>query len=225
MIHNIFSKEVLKETKKAKETIEVDFREKNSLVPSELINQNFSVEFKELKVADYIVKGVAIERKEVKDFFSSIFDRRIFSQMTELMQYEKKLLVIEGRFEKVPMHENALKGIFLSITLNYKIPIIFSKSPKETAEYIRLIANKEKNNSSINPKKKNLSLDEELEFIVESFPGIGAVKAKKLLEKFETIKKIINTSEKELSEILGKSSKEFLKLVKRKYQFVQKKKE
>ena len=65
MIHNIFSKEVPKETKKAKETIEVDFREKNSLVPSELINQNFSVEFKELKVADYIVKGVAIERKEV----------------------------------------------------------------------------------------------------------------------------------------------------------------
>jgi len=66
-LHNIFSKrKTKKEIKKPK--IIIDYREKNSLVASELIKLGLEIEFKELKVADYIVKGVAIERKTISDF-------------------------------------------------------------------------------------------------------------------------------------------------------------
>jgi len=70
---------------------------------------------------------------------------------------------------------------------------------------------------SINPKRKNLSSKEELQFILESFPKIGPTKAKKLLGKFKSLKKIFSSTEKQLEQILGKNSKEFLEIVTRKY--------
>ena len=217
-MHDIFAKKQLKEKREEpKAIVEVDFREKNSLVPSELMHQNLAVEFKELKVADYIIKGVAIERKEARDFFGSIFDRRIFSQMSELMQYEKKLLIVEGTLENSPIHKNALKGILLSITLDYKIPILFSRNAEDTAKYIQLIASKEKKEFSINPKKKNMLPDEELQFVLESFPGIGPVKAKKLLENFNSLKRIFSSKTKNLEPVLGKDSEKFSEILEREY--------
>lgn len=220
-MYDIFSKpkkEKKKISRPPAEAVEVDFREKNSSVPLELKSLGLAVEFKELKVADYIVKGVAIERKEAKDFFSSVFDRRIFSQMGEINQYEKRLLIIEGNLERVNrLHPNALRGILLSISLDFKVPIIFSQNEKETADYIRLLANKKKSENTLNPKKKSLSPSEELEFIMESFPGVGPIKTKKLLEKFGTLKNVVNSSEKDLSKILGQGSKDFISLVKRRY--------
>ncbi|PJE81400.1 hypothetical protein COU58_02875 [Candidatus Pacearchaeota archaeon CG10_big_fil_rev_8_21_14_0_10_32_42] len=218
-MHDIFSKNKERPiSEKPKEIIEVDFREKNSLVPSELIRNGFSVEFKELKVADYILKGVAIERKSAKDFFSSVFDKRIFSQLSELNQYEKRLLIIEGNLERENrLHENSLKGLLLSITLQYKIPIIFSKNEEETAKYLKILGEKQKKEASINAMKKGLSPEEELLFIMESFPKIGPSKAKKLLEKFDSIKLIATSSEKELTPILGKGAKEFKEIINRKY--------
>jgi len=218
-MYDIFSKEKIKEKKNKKEIIEIDFREKNSLVPSELIKKGLTIEFKELLVADYLVKGVAIERKEVKDFFSSLFDKRLFSQIKNLKQYEKNLLIVEGNLKKTnPLHENALKGLLLSIKLNHKIPIIFTKDCEETASYISLIAKKQKKEFSINPKRKGLSSSEELQFILESFPGIGPTKAKKLLEKFGNLKKIFSATKKQIEHVIGKNTTKFLEILKRKYQ-------
>ena len=50
-IFNLFSRQPLK-IKKEKSKIIVDYRERNSLVPSELISLGFHVEFKALKIAD-----------------------------------------------------------------------------------------------------------------------------------------------------------------------------
>ncbi len=218
-MHDIFSKEKTKqEIKTIKEIVEVDFRERNSLVPSELIKRGLVVEFKELKIGDYLTKGVIIERKSVKDFFASLFDKRLFAQLENLNQYEKSLLIIEGNLLKENrLHENALKGLLLSIGLDYKTPIIFTRNEEETASYLNLIAKKERKEKSINPKRKNLSPSEELQFILESFPGVGPIKAKKLLEKFGSLKKVFSSTKKQLEPFLGKNSTEFLEIVKRKY--------
>ena len=97
-IFNIFSKTIPKIKKEIlpKEKIIVDYREKNSLVASELRRLGLNVEFKELKVADYIVKDIAIERKTVSDFIGSMINKRLLNQLEELQQYENKLLIIEG---------------------------------------------------------------------------------------------------------------------------------
>ena len=50
-------------------------------------------------------------------------------------------------------------------------------------------------------------------YIIEGFPGIGPTTARKLIEKFKTIKNIINASKEELEEILGKKTDLFIRTI------------
>ena len=224
--HNIFSKsEEEKEAEKFK--IIADLHEKNSLVASELVGLGVDVEFQHLKVADYLVGNVAIERKTVSDFISSMLNKRLLIQLEEIKQYEKRLLVIEGteeqelynddnNEEKKGLHSNAIRGMLLYTSLEANCPIIFSKNYQDTAKFLYLIAKrmeKDKTLVSLHAKKKNLSFQEQKQYILEAFPNIGPITAKKLLNKFKTINSIINASEEELKEVLKSRTEYFKKLL------------
>jgi len=217
-IFDIFSIKKRKISKKKEEIILIDYREKNSLVPSELINFNLKIEFKELKVGDYIVKNTAIERKTVNDFISSIKNKRLVNQLEGLQQFKNKLLIIEGfdeqelytdSEERIGMHPNAIRGFLLSVLLKYKVPIIFTKNYKDTAKFILILSKKKEKEMSLNITKKSLNKKERKQFIIEGFPGIGPKTAKKLLKKFKTIKNIINAPKEELKETIGKKAEIF----------------
>ncbi len=107
--------------------------------------------------------------------------------------------------------------MILSVTLNYQVPIIFTKNEEETANYISLIANKKSKEISLNPKKRTIDKNQQLQFILESFPNIGPIKAKKLLKEFKNLKGIFTTSGKNLVKILGKKSKEFKEIINYKF--------
>ena len=214
-IQDIFSKNISKIKKEQpKEKIIIDYREKNCLVPSHLKKLGFEIEFKELKVADYLIKDIAIERKTVSDFIASMINRRLLNQLEELQQYENKLLVIEGIEEQElysddnpsGVNSNAIRSFLLSILLKHKIPIIFTKNSEDTAKFILILSKKETKETSLNVKKKSLNKKEQMQFIIEGFPGVGPKTAKKLLTKFKTIKNIINTSQEELKKVLGKKA-------------------
>lgn len=212
MLNNIFSKEKLDIHNCDPLTVIVDYRERNSLVPAELIAQDFKLEFKQLKVADYIVKDVAIERKTESDFIGSIMNKRIWKQLEEIKQYENYLLIIEkDHNSKITINSPQIKGAILSIAINYKIPILFSTHPKETANYIYILAKKQKKETAINPGKKCRNKIEQSKFILESFQNIGPTKSKQLLEKFKSLNNIFNATEEELNSILGRKTKEFLR--------------
>ena len=215
-ILDIFSKKPLKIIDKKK--IIIDYREKNSLVPIFLEKNNYKKEFKELKVADYIVKDVAIERKTVSDFISSMINKRLTRQLEEMQQYKNKLLIIEGideeelysnSEEEYGVHPNSIRGFIISILLRYRVPIIFTKNAEDTAKFISVLSKREEKEASLNVTKRFLNKQEQMQFILESFPGIGPKNAKKLLEKFKTIKNIINASEEEVKEIIGKKAETF----------------
>jgi len=227
--HNIFSKSEERE-KKPKPRIIADLHEKNSLVASELVGLGVDVEFQHLKVADYLVGNVAIERKTISDFISSMLNKRLLWQLEELKQYEKHLLIIEGieehelynddkeneNNEKRGLHSNAIRGMLLFIELEAKCPIIFSKNYEDTAKFLYLITKrqeKDKTPISLHAKKKNLSFQEQKQYILESFPNIGPTTAKKLLEKFKTLNKILNAGEDELKEVLKSKTAFFKKLL------------
>lgn len=223
-IFNIFQKKEIIEKQIEKISIIADYREKNSIVFSELISLGINVEFQNLPVADYIVKGIAIERKTVHDFLSSMINKRIIRQLNELQQYEKKMLIIEGiethslyEDNNEGIHSNSVRGFLLSIILNYNVPIIFSKNEEDTAKFINILAKKNKVESEIRAKKKSLSIKEQLQYILEGFPGVGPKSAKKLLEEFKSLEKIINASDEELEKKIGKKSNSIIKLRKEKY--------
>jgi ERCC4-type nuclease len=224
-IYSIFSKKPLKKENNTPEKIIIDYREKNSLVPSYLKKQGLEIEFKELKIADYIIKETAIERKTVEDFKISMLNKRLLNQLQEINQYEKKLLIIEGIEEKElysernlsGIHPNSIRGFLLSILLKYKVPILFTKNQEDTAKFIYLISKKQKKEISLRTNKKTLDTEERLQYILEGFPGIGPKNAKNLLKKFKTLKNILNASEQELKEILGKKSESFFKIIQEEY--------
>jgi len=218
-IFDIFStKKPRVKKEKPKPKIIIDIRERNSLIHSELISLGLETEFKTLKVADYLVGDVAIERKTVSDFISSMMSKRLVNQLEELQQYKNRLLMIEGIDEqelytdsedRIGMHPNAIRGFLLSILLKYHVPIIFTKDYKDTAKFISVLSRRSEKEASLNVTKKSLNKKERLQFILEGFPGIGPKNAKKLLEKFKTLKGIINTPIEELKKEIGKKAEIF----------------
>jgi ERCC4-type nuclease len=222
-ILDIFSK--VRKKKEKKPRVIMDYREKNSLVYSQLIELGIEVEVKELKVADYLVNDVAIERKTVQDFISSMLNKRLANQLQSLQQYKNRILIIEGidehelysnEIHDTGIHPNAIRGFLLSIILGYKTPIIFTKDSEDTAKFISVLSKRQKKELSLNVSKKNLNKKERMQFILEGFPGIGPKTAKKLLSHFKNLREIFSASSDELTEIIGKKADAF-NLVDEKY--------
>lgn len=222
---DIFSKTESRTKKKKPVKIFVDYREKNSLTYYELLEMDFDIEIKNLNVADYIVQDVAIERKTVSDFVSSMISKRLFRQLQEIQQYKNRLLIIEGVEEQelytekneTGMHPNSIRGFLLSILLRYNVPIIFTKDYQDTAKFISVLSRRKSRPVSLNVNKKTLNEKERLQFILEGFPGIGPKTSQKLLKKFRTIKNIANASEKELEDLIGKKAEVLKKLFESNY--------
>ncbi len=213
MFHDIFSRKTA-EKKSEKIKIVVDNRERNSLVVYGLMDANFEIQFEQLQIADYLINNVAIERKTISDLQSSIVNKRIFSQIDALKKYPKYLLLVEGyNNEKVgsrKIHENVLRGFLLSASLNYSIPLIFTKDEKDTVAYMSLLAKKQsKNEMSMRPQKTAKTKQEQIQYILEGFPSIGPVAAKKLIAKFKSIRSIANAPISEIEDILKKRAKIF----------------
>jgi len=225
-LFDIFSKTKTRRTKPQPELkILADYREKNSLVISELISLGIKVEIKHLKVADFIVKNTAIERKTVSDFLNSMINKRLIRQLQELQQYKNKLLIIEGieehelyneHPEEFGIHPNAIRGFILDILLKYKVPIILTKDYKDTAKFILILCKKQKRETGIRANKKSLNKKEQLQYLLEGFPGIGPKTAKKLLKQFKTLKNILNTEIEDLKSVIGKKA-EIFKLLEEKF--------
>lgn len=192
----------------------VDRREKNSLVIAELNEEGISVEMKQLQVADYLIsKDIAVERKTVNDFIASMLNKRLFKQLSDLKEnYAKPLLIIEGieeqdlyKSERHPkLHANAIRGMILSILLEFSIPVIFTKDYVDTAQFLVLLAKRQEKPSreiSLKAKRRAFSLAEQQRFVIESLPGVGPSIAKELLKKFKTIKAIANAKKVELARV------------------------
>ena len=225
MFENIFSKGSARQEQKPRLAIIADNHEKNSLVISELLELGIDAEMQHLPVADFLVNGVAIERKTISDFLSSMINKRLARQLEEIKQYPKSLLIIEGIDEQElyddcnpeGINANAIRGFLLSILLGFQVPIIFTKDYADTAKFISVLAKKEKKEHiSLRAVKKALNKKEQLQYILEGFPGIGPATAKKLLKRFKTIRGIIDASENELKKEIGKKAGVF-KIITEKY--------
>lgn len=192
--------------------IYVDQREQASTIIKVLSEYNdVDVHMKQLEVGDFVIgPDVVIERKSVEDFLSSMLDGRLLSQLLNMSQsYARPLLLLEGKPEELfvtrNIHENAIIGMLSAIALTYRIPILFTKDPKDTARYVYQMAKREQISKDkeirLRMGRKGLTMEEQQQFIVESLPSVGPSLAKSLLEHFGSIQKIANASLDELKEV------------------------
>ena len=216
---NPFKKSKRKNNKtKTKPLIIADIHEKKSLVISELINnKEIKTEIKSLKIGDYLIGKTIIERKTTSDFISSMINKRLIQQLKQMQKYKSQLLIIEGNTEdfedfKTP---NAIRGFILSIITNYQIPIVFTNNSEDTANYLITLAKqqlKKPTELSFHSRIPK-TIKQQKQYIIEAFPGIGPVTAKKLLKEFKTISASLNASLEDLEKILKSKAKQFRKLL------------
>jgi len=215
-LYNIFKKTRVKEKPTIKPKIIADIHEKDSLILAELTaNKDIELIIQQLKIGDYLIANTIIERKTVSDFISSMISKRIIEQLKQMKQYKTQLFILEGDLNDSDFNQNAIRGFILSIINNYQIPIIFTKDYKDTSEYLIVFAKqqlKPKTEISLHSRIPK-TIQEQKQYILEAFPNIGPITAKKLLKEFKTINKVINASDKELKEILKSKTESFKKLL------------
>lgn len=148
-----------------------------------------------LEVGDYVVsKDVAIERKTVSDFVSTLTKRNLFEQMDKIKScFSKPILILEGDLGSIPMissiNMNAVLGALASIA-RMGISILPSPSPSVTAKLIFLLAKQERKTREQTrvrvklPKSGDVS--EEQIFFLCGLPMIGRERAEAILRVYRT---------------------------------------
>lgn len=216
------------EEKKDEVKIIVDHREYRSNVVKILVSKGIDVEPCQLETGDYILSTrIGVERKNIDDYLNSLIDGKLFKQIQQLRDaYSRPILILEGEdlLTRRNISHNSIFGSLASISVDYGVTIFRTKNASETADLLRVIAQREQKNNkkivAIRGMKKQMSMREKQQFLVEGLPNISAVLANRLLNHFGSIKAIINASEEELMEVegIGKNiASEIVKLVNKDY--------
>jgi len=201
----------LEEFNAEKVKVIADHREIPSGVVRELTKLGVEVEARQLDVGDFILSDrVGVERKSVKDFLQSIVDKRLMEQAQRLGEtFERPMLILEGEglYSLRAIHPNAIRGALSALAIDFGIPILPTRDEKETAAVLAIVARREQleqtREVAIRGSARKLTLPEQQRFVVEGLPGISAVLAKRLLEHFESVERMMGASEKELQEVHG----------------------
>src|SRR3989338_857308 len=191
-------------------TILADHREKDNKVVKELMELNVSVKTAQLESADYILSGnLAVELKKVPDFVDSLLDGRLLEQMKKLKQhFAKAVLIIEGEediYAQRKVHPHSIRGMIACIVLDFGIPILYTKNPKETASLFAIMARREQEKGSdvsLHERKPH-TIEELQEYFVGSLPNVGYKTAKVLLLRFGSVRGLVNASKEELMTVEG----------------------
>ena len=193
----------------------VDHREDKKIL-RELAKEGIDYERKQLGVADFLIQSkssgeeitVAIERKTLQDFVNSIIDKRLLVQLAELRQkYTVAVLIVEGEeniYRLRNIHPNAIRGMFVTIAIDFQIPIVRTLNPRDTIMVLKNISERltrSRKPLTVYTKRKPLTLEEQRMYVLESLPGVGSVLAKNLLEGFGSVGKVLNASEGELQKV------------------------
>ena len=188
----------------------MDEREKKSGIPDLLKEIGINLEIKTLPVGDYIVAPeTVVERKTISDLISSIFDGRLFDQCNRLKEhYQFPILLIEGNIDEIEkLTENpfVFYGAISSIVIDFKIPVIPTPSASHTSKLLISMCSRKDIASGpfIKKIRKSNNLQKQQLSMLCSLPGVGEKTAIRMLEKFGTPLKILNSSVTELSKVGG----------------------
>ena len=169
------------------------------------------VNIKQLDLGDYLLSDrMIVERKTANDFEASIVDGRLFEQAGRLEDnYDFPILIIEGQLKAMRIHQDAFMGAFMAMFVDFGIQIINTRGEEETAKMIYLLAKREqlkdKRPVRLLDKKKAYTLEHQQLRVLEAFPTIGPIMAKKLLTEFGSLNNVFEADIKELEAILGKA--------------------
>src|SRR5580704_19226105 len=195
----------------------VDDRERPSGVVPELEKLGrVVVKIEHLSLGDYCIDGaVLIERKTAADFAQSLIDGRLFGQAVRMATSSlRPAYILEGssaEWSGLGVSREALQGALVTLMLIFDVPVFRSSDPAESARLIyyigsQLVRLRDPGHVPYRQAKAKRKKTRQLR-ILQSLPGVGADRAKKLLERFGTVRACLTATPGELSEVDGIGSK------------------
>lgn len=193
--------------------LEIDDRERNQDLLTALRDMDgLEIACVRLDIGDFrIDDSVIIERKTAADFAASLIDGRLFSQASRLVQSPlRPAYIIEGTpddWKALKVKRPALQGTLISLMLIFDIPVLRSNDPAETARLAyytgqQLIRARGDGHIPIRQiKAKRRSTRQRR--VLQSLPGIGPDRAKRLLEHFGSVRSCLAADVEELAAIHG----------------------
>jgi len=178
-------------------------------VPDELRSLGVPIEFRVLDVADYVVGSYAVERKSVRDFFSSLYSGRLFDQARRMGEaYRTSMLVVEGDlWEELKRVRNSrsLWGALISSVLDFGLNMFFTPDGKQTAQFLFTLGKGGRHTKGsggppvIVRKPRSKDLNRLQLSVLGSLPGIGPRMAEQLLGYFGSLRKVFSASMTEIA--------------------------
>jgi len=169
-----------------------------------------------LEFGDYLVHDTLIERKEVRDFVSSLRDGRLERQVYHLSQFPHFILLIEGDINKLFLSSKIKNftvshfyGELASLYARHRLSFIFTKNIGQTCIFLKKLDDKlEKYGSGVIEKKgfSNINrvsnhLDKRVT-VLTAIDGIGEKNAVSILDTY-SLKELFSISVRELERVNG----------------------
>ncbi|MBI4803241.1 MAG: hypothetical protein HY796_12035 [Elusimicrobia bacterium] len=205
--------------------IRADSSEKASGVPALLAELGASVVSGPLSAGDYLVCGrTLVERKTVQDFIQSLYACRLFEQIKRLKQASAEfLLVIEGgKWYFSQVRPKAVRIAFMSALVSWRVPVIFTRDPEDTAALLAELGEKNLSRKSAfclpalfhrNKTKSLYSIEYARLRLVSEIPGVGPKLAAKLMERFQTVRGLAEACEDDLASVYGVGKQKAAKIL------------
>lgn len=193
--------------------LRIDDRERNrDLLTVLRTMENVELTVCRLDVGDFLLdQSVVIERKTAADFATSLIDGRLFLQASRMVKSPfRPAYIIEGSaddWRAIRVKRPAIQGALISLMLIFDIPVLRSNAAKETAQILcyagqQLIRARNGNRIPVRQLKAKRR-DTRKRRVLQSFPGIGPDRARRLLEHFGTVRACMAAEEDTLAAIPG----------------------
>jgi Fanconi anemia group M protein len=190
-----------------------DHREFGSGVPEALrLRQDAVVVASALASGDYVINEiVGIERKTGDDFAKSIFDGRLFRQVSGLRRgYQRPILLLEGLApgrETSGVSWAALRGAIVSVTTVFGVPIVCSSNSEESAEVIATLARQisavVQDDGYARPGYCPKGWKKRALYLLQGLPGVGPKRAAELLAACGSVRAVFAADEARLASVPG----------------------
>lgn len=193
----------------------VDIHEPEEIYNMLAKDKSLLVKREHLEVGDYAFANVGIERKQLKDFFSSLTSKRIWEQVYNLKRrYERPILVIEGLKDPIVQLRGSDEKRFLAAIATIALMGITVITLPTTLHFVNFVqylyfkTGRQGLSMKPVPKKPWYREKEEIkEDVLCMLPGIGRKTAKAILARFPTIESLVKASPEELKQGTGLGDK------------------
>lgn len=164
-----------------------------------------------LPSGDIRVDGhLLIERKTSLDFLASLRDGRLFSQVRRMTSRGGfALMILEGSGRELMstgMSRESIQGALITISLIFQVPVLRSLDPEETAR-LSLYAGRQLRRQAEDlggAPKRIVRVKRRAQLrVLRSLPGVGAARARRLLDALGTVSSVVAADLARLAEVDG----------------------